>query len=105
MDWSQPQAPASGAKPWERDWSQGAQPPPDPSLTPAGQAVSNAASEIPFVPPPGWLQRGLEGSATLLGDFGAGANRGVAAMLGAPADLANVSPMLLNLLPGEQGMT
>lgn len=31
--------------------------------------------------------------------------RGLANLAGAPVDLVNMSPMLLNLLPGEQGMT
>jgi hypothetical protein len=31
--------------------------------------------------------------------------RGVTQILGLPSDLVNASPMLLNLLPGEQGMT
>lgn len=34
-----------------------------------------------------------------------GIGRGVANLVGAPADLMDASPMLLNLLPGEQGMS
>lgn len=34
-----------------------------------------------------------------------GLGRGVANLVGAPADLMDASPMLLNLLPGEQGMS
>jgi hypothetical protein len=36
--------------------------------------------------------------------FFAGANRGLANVLGAPVDLINAAPMLGNLLPGEQGI-
>ena len=49
----------------------------------------------------GYGQSGLERA----GYYGQEAARGATNVLGAPADLINISPMLLNILPGEQGMT
>lgn len=43
--------------------------------------------------------------ADTAGHFAQEAARGVTNVVGAPVDLVNASPMLLNLLPGEQGMT
>lgn len=39
------------------------------------------------------------------GNLAEGINEGIATVLGAPVDLVNMAPMLLNLLPGDQGMT
>jgi hypothetical protein len=67
------------------------------ALFPQGEAVPEP------VKPPLW-QRAGAGALDLLGDFGSGMNTGFTNLVGAPADIINISPMLLNLLPGEQGM-
>ena len=36
--------------------------------------------------------------------FVKGANTGIAQILGFPVDMVNMAPLLLNLLPGKQGM-
>jgi hypothetical protein len=67
-------------------------------LFPQGEAVPQPEK------PPLWQRLGA-GATSLLGDFGSGMNTGLANLAGAPVDLVNISPMLLNLLPGTQGMT
>jgi hypothetical protein len=42
--------------------------------------------------------------ASRAGEFGFGANEGIAAIAGLPVDAMNNAPRLLNLLPGEQGI-
>lgn len=98
MQWSEPTAPpAAGGNPWERQWSPS-------NLTPLGDEAARIADAI-F--PTEWTAPAVAaggGALGLLGDFGSGAARGLAAVMGAPVDIINASPKLLNLLPGEQGM-
>jgi hypothetical protein len=89
--------------------------PPQPNLSPAGEDVAGLIdsifptdSTVVEAPPPSAVDRALGGlapAAEFVGDLGTGVARGLAAVAGAPVDLINASPMLLNLLPGEQGMT
>lgn len=76
------------------------------SLIQRAQAAERG--EAPAPPQePNLTERIMDG-ASAVGSFGTYAGqelaRGVVGMAGAPVDLVNMSPMLLNLLPGEQGM-
>jgi hypothetical protein len=85
--------------------------PSGPQLSPLGDDVSGMIDAIfPSEPMaveqgPGLMQRAATGAVGLAGDFGSGMARGMSMLAGAPVDLINASPKLLNLLPGEQGMT
>lgn len=87
---------------------QGAAPPPaaTPSLMDEiGDILFPQNGQVmPEAPKPPLWQRIGETGLGIAGDFASGVNTGLAALAGAPVDLVNVSPMLLNLLPGEQGM-
>ena len=81
---------------------------------PPGFQIVDAA---PPPPPPGFqtVQPAQDESSWLLDALGTadgyaasaadGTRQGVAMLLGAPVDIANELPRLLNLLPGEQGFT
>lgn len=92
-------------------------PPPPPGFvaeqpaTPAGDVYDAIFPQNGTAPPPPTMgDRALDvaqGVGNTFVDFQrhllTGGMKGVAALAGAPADLANVSPMLWNLLPGDQG--
>lgn len=80
----------------------------------AGQSMSGVADEVlgaieGQAPQPGLGLRALGATGRFVGqagvDLASGVNTGLAALLGLPVEAINASPMLLNLLPGEQGMT
>ena len=101
----------------------GAPPPPPPGFEIVqpqnlGQAVGEAGQNLGDellgaiegqAPQPGLGMRALGATGRAVGqagvDLASGMNTGLAALLGLPVDAINASPMLLNLLPGDQGMT
>lgn len=88
--------------------------PPAPAGT--SQVVTDPRVNIPAgalpAEPPGmietimsdYVQPGFETTANWAGYGAQELARGAVNVLGAPVDLVNASPMLLNILPGEQGM-
>lgn len=79
-----------------------AAPPPPPGFELVAPAAAQPAAEPGMLDTiMGWGEAGLEGA----GYLGQELARGVTQLAGAPVDLVNASPMLLNILPGEQGMT
>ena len=66
---------------------------------PAGGAEAPTAEE------PGFWSRFGDTATDVAGSAARGIRKGVANVAGLPAEAINASPMLLNLLPGEQGMT
>lgn len=100
------------AGPWEKYRNATAERPPGPwtkyrngaeTSAPAPEAASEQPSEDETL-----LQQILGFGGDVLdttGYLAQEAARGATNVVGAPVDLINASPMLLNLLPGEQGMT
>lgn len=58
----------------------------------------------PAAPEQGMLARAGEIATDVAGGAASGLRKGATAIAGLPVDLVNMSPMLGNLLPGEQGM-
>lgn len=114
---------ATGGKPWEKYGAAPAAPatpaaPVDPgpriAMDPGGQAVVATPGRADDMSTWGQTPAPDQGLLDTIMDYaspaldGAGylaqeTTRGVTNMLGAPVDLVNMSPMLLNILPGEQG--
>lgn len=89
------QSPAAApAAPTGNDW----QAPPRVEAQAADRAARAAAQATPPAAPQGWLEQ-LDGWASSFAD---GARQGVTTMLGAPVDLVNNAPRLLNVLPGVE---
>ena len=105
--------------PWEKyatqpqagPWEKYAQPaPPAVPGDDIAAAVADALFPVgaPAAPGQGYSSLGGRVANTgmdLASSAGSGMAKGLAAVLGAPVDLINASPMLANLLPGEQGAT
>lgn len=75
------------------------------AAAPAPQAAAPAPQQSPaaVAEPEGWGDFLTRHGTDIVASANDGVRQGVAAMVGAPVELVNASPMLLNLLPGEQG--
>jgi len=100
--------PTTYGKPWERYQKQGvSQPtgkpweryaPQPPAVQTAPEPVNDEAFLMDHI------MSGAEQVSDTGGFFAQSLAKGITSLAGAPVDLVNASPMLLNILPGEQGM-
>lgn len=76
-------------------------------LDPFSPAAMVRDAALPDTPAPTLADRVggfAQGADRFAGVVGSGANRGIAQILGAPVEIINQAPRLINLLPGEQGV-